>query len=387
MREWKKNFKKKAVVAVVAAVTAFLTACTGTNTAFGNGAAGSDHTEISAEGGFEVHFIDVGQADSALVLCDGKSMLIDGGNVADSDEVYSYLEDMQVDYLDYMVCTHGHEDHVGGLSGALNFAKVGTAFAPVTEYNSKAFQNFVKYLKEQGKTITVPKAGDSFSLGSASVTVFGPIGPSDDPNNTSIVLKVVYGDTSFLFTGDAERTEEQDILDAGYPLKSTVLKVGHHGSDTSTSYPFLREVMPEYGVISVGKGNSYGHPTEETLSRLHDAGVTVYRTDELGHIVCVSDGTNVKFFSGSGTTAMEQAAEWRKTYAGSGKAGAVKEESTQAESVATEAEYVLNKNSKKIHLSSCRYAKEMKEENRETYTGSRAALMEQGYEPCGVCKP
>lgn len=375
MSDWKKMFKKKAVVAVLAAAAAFLTACAGANTAFGSGT-GSDRTEIAADGEFAVHFIDVGQADSALVLCDGKSMLIDGGNVADSNEVYSYLEDLQVNYLDYIVCTHAHEDHVGGLSGALNYAKVGKALAPVTEYNSKAFQNFVKYLKEQGKEITVPSPGDSFDLGSAEVTVFGPINPSDDPNNTSIVLKVVYGDTSFLFTGDAEREEEQDILNAGYPLKSTVLKVGHHGSDTSTSYPFLREIMPKYGVISVGKDNSYGHPTEETLSRLRDANVTVYRTDELGHIVCVSDGTDVKFFSGSGTEPMEQAAKWNKTSGSSGKTQASKQN-----------EYVLNTNSKKIHLPSCRYAKEMKEENKECYTGSRAELVKQGYEPCGVCKP
>lgn len=251
--------------------------------------------EILEGGSFEVHFIDVGQADAALVLCDGESMLIDGGNAGDSSLIYAYLEQEQVDVLDYIVCTHAHEDHVGGLSGALNYAEAKTVLAPVTEYNSKAFRNFVKYLDQQGVTITIPEAGDRFSLGSAQVDVLGPVSPSDEPNNTSIVLKITYGETSFLFTGDAERQEEQEILDAGFSLDSTVLKVGHHGSNTSSSYPFLREVMPEYAVISVGRDNEYGHPTEEVLSRLEDAGAVIYRTDELGHIVCTSDGKTVSF--------------------------------------------------------------------------------------------
>ncbi len=251
--------------------------------------------DILEGGSFQVHFLDVGQADAALVLCDGESMLIDGGNAADSSLIYAYLEQEQLDVLDYIVCTHAHEDHVGGLSGALNYAQAETALAPVTDYNSKAFRNFVKYLDEQGKEIMIPQPGDYFSLGSAQVQVVGPISPSDNPNNTSIVLKVTYGETSFLFTGDAERQEEQEILEAGFDLESTVLKVGHHGSNTSSSYPFLREVMPEYAVISVGEGNDYGHPSEEVLSRFHDLGAQVYRTDELGHIICTSDGKNVTF--------------------------------------------------------------------------------------------
>lgn len=395
MESWKKRFKMKAVVAVLAVMTVFLTACSGQSAQGALGKAdksgtGSGNfagrTEIAADGGFAVHFIDVGQADSALVLCDGESMLIDGGNAADSDLVYSYLEDLSVDYLDYIVCTHAHEDHVGGLSGALNYAKIGTALAPVTEYSSKAFKNFAKYVEEQGKEITVPSPGDTFSLGSAQVEVFGPITPSDDPNNTSIVLKVIYGDTSFLFTGDAEREEEQDILNAGYPLKSTVLKVGHHGSDTSTSYPFLREIMPTYGVISVGKGNSYGHPTDDTLSRLRDAGVTVYRTDELGHIVCVSDGTNVEFYTGDGSIAKGEVPTVKKENGTSGNSKETASEDKTDEPT-KKSEYILNKNSRKIHLPSCRYAKEMSEENRESYVGSKEKLIQNGYEACGVCKP
>lgn len=226
---------------------------------------------------FSVHYIDVGQADAAFVLCDEQTMLIDGGNVADSSLIVAYLKNLNIDYLDYIVCTHAHEDHVGGLSGALSIAKAGVVYAPETTADTKAYNNFIQKAAEQNLQITHPSPGDSIPLGSSTVQFLGPItGNVDDTNSTSIVLKIIYGDTSFHFTGDAERDEELTIIDAGYDLSSDVLKVGHHGSDSSTSYVFLREIMPQYAVISVGSGNNYGHPTEEVLSRLRDADVEVY---------------------------------------------------------------------------------------------------------------
>ncbi len=324
---------------------------------------GSLDQEQPAESGssFTVRFLDVGQADAALILCDGESMLIDGGNAEDSSLVYTCLKNLDISHLNYIVCTHAHEDHVGGLSGALQFASVDHALAPVEAYDSRAFQSFVKYLDQQGKSIEIPEAGDTFPLGSAQVEVLGPVRESDDTNNTSIVLKITYGETSFLFTGDAERQEEEDILNTGASLKSTVLKVGHHGSDTSTTYPFLREVMPEYAVISVGEGNSYGHPTENTLSRLKDAGAQIYRTDLMGDIICTSDGTNV-FFAEEQTKPEEEPAEGTGTY-------------------------ILNTRSKKFHLPACPSVKEMSEKNKESYSGSREELLSEGYTPCGQCKP
>ena len=250
---------------------------------------------LSKESFFTVHFIDVGQADAALIMCSGKTMLIDGGNKGDSDLIYSYLKKQNVTHLDYVVCTHAHEDHVGGLAGALTAATVGTVFAPVKSYDSNAFRDFVAKTEERGREITVPKAGDVFYLGDSVVTVLGPRKDYDDTNNTSIVLRVVYGGTSFLFTGDMESDAETDLLESGVMLKSTVLKVGHHGSSTSTSYRFLREVAPQYAVISVGKNNQYDHPNEEVLSRLRDAETTLYRTDMQGDIVCVSNGVTVAF--------------------------------------------------------------------------------------------
>ena len=194
--------------------------------------------------------------------------------------------------------------------------------------------------------------------------ILGPVRETDETNNTSIVLRIVYGDTSFLFTGDAEREEEEDILDTGEVLKSTVLKVGHHGSDSSTSYPFLREVMPEYGVISVGTGNTYGHPTQEVLSRLSDAGVTVYRTDLQGDIICTSDGAEVTFRTAKDTAPQEGRKPDQE-----------------------EKEYILNTNTMKFHVPGCSSAAEMGPENKKEFKGTREELLEQGYSPCGRCKP
>lgn len=250
--------------------------------------------DIPGNSQFTVHFIDVGQADAALVECDGETMMIDGGNAADSNLIAAYLKKQDVTELNYVVCSHAHEDHVGGLSGALSVAKADNIYAPKTEANSKAYKNFKKKAEEQNVEIKHPNVGDEIQLGSSTVEFLGPIDENGkDLNSTSIVLKITYGNTSFLFTGDAEKDEEEEILNSGADLKSTVLKVGHHGSSTSTSYPFLREVMPQYAVISVEKGNSYGHPHEETLSKLSDAGVEVYRTDENGDIVMTSDGNSI----------------------------------------------------------------------------------------------
>lgn len=251
-------------------------------------------SDIPENSNFEVHFIDVGQADSALIECDGETMMIDGGNVADSNVVAAYLKKEDVTELNYVVCSHAHEDHVGGLSGALSVTKADNIYAPKTETNTKAYKNFKKKAEEQNVEIKHPNIGDEIQLGSSTVEFLGPVDENGkDLNSTSIVLKITYGNTSFLFTGDAESDEEEEILNSGADLKSTVLKVGHHGSRTSTSYPFLREVMPQYAVISVEKGNSYGHPNEETLSKLSDAGVEVYRTDESGDIVMTSEGNNI----------------------------------------------------------------------------------------------
>lgn len=326
---------------------------------------GSGNPTDTVNGNLVVHFIDVGQGDSTLILCNEKAMLIDGGDKSASSTVYTYLKKHGITYLDYVVCTHADADHVGGLSGALEYAKVGTVYCPVEEYDSQAFRAFQTRVEAQGKTLICPAVDTTFSLGGAAVTVLAPRESYKDNNNTSIVLRIVYGETSFLFTGDAEHDSEQAMCDANVPLKSTVLKVGHHGSDTSTSIYFLRAVMPEYAVISCGKNNKYGHPTEQTLSRLSQAGVRVLRTDLQGDIVCTSDGKNVEFQVAKNESATTSPSE-------------------DTEPTITEYPYVGNLNTKKLHKPDCRY---LPTQDNAIWFTSREEAIENGYQPCGVCKP
>lgn len=336
-------------------------------------------TQPTADSSFEVHFIDVGQADAALVLCDGKAMLIDGGNAEDSNLLYTYMKKQGIDYLDYVIGTHAHEDHIGGIAGALNYASLGTAYCPTTSYTTKAFKNFVKAVNNHGASITVPSVGDRFTLGSADCHILAVNTDSGDLNNTSIVLRITYGDTSFLFTGDGEREVEEAILNRGTNVASTVLKVGHHGSDSSTTYRWLREVMPEYAVISVGKDNTYGHPTQEVLSRLRDADVTTFRTDLQGDVICVSDGKNVTFTTNRNANA--------EVFDGIGGNSTQKKPTESQDTEDTGADYVANTKSKKFHDPSCSSAQDISAANRWDFHGTREEFIDKGYVPCKRCDP
>ena len=243
-----------------------------------------------AQADIEVHFLDVGQGDATLIICDGEAMLIDGGGSSSGQFIYAYLKE-HVDELVYMISTHPHADHVGGLAAALNAVPVGVIFSPVDSWNTKVFENVVKYAEMQGAPIVCPNEGDVFTLGGAEVTVLHCWPEAWETNDMSIVLRVDYGDISFLFTGDAEYMSEYMMIDSGWELKADVLKVGHHGSDTSSTQEFIDAVQPDYSVISCGKNNSYGHPAEEVLERLK--GSIVLRTDELGTIIMLSDGENI----------------------------------------------------------------------------------------------
>jgi len=315
-------------------------------------------TPISGNG-LTVHFIDVGQADCALVECDGKYMIIDGGNVEDGQLVVSYLKQMGVETLEAVVCSHAHEDHVGGLPAVLSVFDAETVYSPVTEYSTKVYRDFV----EKAGIITVPAPGHQFTLGSATCTVLGPVQEYDDPNDTSIVLKVTYGDSDFLFTGDMEVTAENDMIDhwgEGFDWEVEVLKVGHHGSDTSSGYRFVYETNPTYGVISVGEDNDYGHPHEEPLSRLKDAGLVIFRTDHLGHVIAQTDGRDITF-------------TWENQNA----------EPEDAEP-ADPAMKILygNKKSKVFHAYDCKSLPG--ESNRVEFQDYDAAIAE-GFKPCGSC--
>ena len=286
----------------------------------------------AADGGtLTVFFLDVGQADSALLVCDGAAMLIDGGNVEDGSYVVSALGKYGVETLECVVATHCDEDHCGGLAGVLAKYPAERVLCPVTEYDTKAFSNFQKYTQEQGRSIEQPEAGEQWMLGRAQVTVLGPLRDYEDNNENSIVLRVEYGETSFLFTGDIGLEAEDELVESGADVSCTVLKVAHHGSSGSSGYVFLRAAQPQYGVISVGTDNAYGHPTEQALSRLRDAEVVLYRTDLQGTITAVSDGKTVQF-----TTERAAAADAVDPTADSAPGG-----------------YIGNINSKIVHRDTC----------------------------------
>lgn len=331
--------------------------------------------EINLESSFWVEFVDVGQGDCAIIQCDGKYMMIDGGSSAASSIVYTILKDKGINNIDYMVATHPDADHIGGLSGALNYASVGTVYSPVKSYTTKTFKSLVKYVEKQGKSITIPKSGDSFELGSANIQLLGPVNLSSNANNNSIIVKVTYGTTSFLFMGDAETDEENDLINSKYDINCDVIKIGHHGSRYSSSSKLLNVAGPEYAIISVGKDNSYGHPTDTILSRLSDSGINVYRTDLQGDIICNSDGKKISF---STEKEIKVGTTTGKSSASNASSNAIIPSGTT---------YVLNTKTKRFHLTTCSSVNQMAEKNTKYSTESAAAIVAMGYQGCGNCKP
>lgn len=323
--------------------------------------AGGQNTEnvsIDSEKELDVHYIDVGQADCIFIdLPDGRNIMIDAGNRDDFDKIDSYLSELKVDSIDYMVLTHPHEDHIGSAAKVIEKYAPSKVYMPKSSANTKVFENTLNAISKSGAKM-IPAAAGEYIIDEKNISmeILAPNGTGyDTQNNYSIVTKLIYNDCSFLFTGDAETISEDEILDAGFDVSADVLKVGHHGSTTSTSDEFLKAVSPKYAVIMCGVGNEYGHPHREILSKLQNSGIDIFRTDTQGDIVCRSDGENIAF--------------------GSQPASEGEENSQQ---------FIGNKNSKVFHTPDCN--NNMSEKNK-VYFSSYEEAEEAGYTPCSNCKP
>lgn len=263
------------------------------------GGGGEDRVDLSAslpDAGIFVSYIDVDQGDSAFVSCGEDTLLIDAGVSSEGETVVDYLRSLGVTELDYVVCTHAHEDHCGGLDDVIEAFNIGTLFAPYTEFDaSGAFTRFEDTAADKGLYVTVPELGAEFTLGGAVFEFVGPVSDwGDDLNDSSLVLRLEYGETAFLFTGDISAGPLEDCaLIGGCDLGCDVLKLGHHGSSTSTDAEVLDLTHPSLAIACCGEDNSYGHPHQEVVDLLAQRGITLLRTDEEGTIELVSDGKTV----------------------------------------------------------------------------------------------
>lgn len=248
------------------------------------------------DGNLIVDFIDVGQGDSILIRQGDHAMLIDGGTSECKDDLLNFLKSENIQKFDYIVGTHPHEDHIGSLDDVIDAYDFDTILFPKVTTTTKTFENLVNAVKNKNKKFTTPVSGNEYTLGDAKFKILAPSSDSyQSLNNYSIVIKLTYGENTFMFTGDAETLSETEMLNSFDDLTADVLKIGHHGSTTSTSKKFLNAVNPKYAVISVGKDNTYNHPTKTTMNKLEELKIPVYRTDEEGTIECVSNGKDITF--------------------------------------------------------------------------------------------
>lgn len=311
----------------------------------------------------EIHFIDVGQADSILIKSNEEAMLIDAGNNDDADLIKSYLKKQNIKELKYVIGTHPHEDHIGSLDVVINNFDIKDVIMPRKATTTKTFEDVLVAIENKNLSITAPKVGDKYQIGDAEFIILSPVKEDygDNLNNYSVSILLVHGENKFIFTGDAEKEVEEDILTTKIDIDADLMKMGHHGSTTSNSEKFLNEISPEIAVITCGVDNSYGHPHREILDTLNKRNVEIYRTDLQGNIIVTSDGKTIEV----------------KTE----KNMVVKSEKE------TDNEYVLNTNSKIFHYATCDSVSKMSAKNKKEYTGKREEILQMGYKACGSCKP
>ncbi|MCL2421921.1 MAG: MBL fold metallo-hydrolase [Defluviitaleaceae bacterium] len=250
---------------------------------------------VAIDGEAVLHFIDAGQSDATLIVTDAGTMLIDAGSRSAGPGVVEYIRNLGIRELTYVVATHPHEDHIGGMDLVLNQFDIGMVLMPEVTHTTRTFERMIDAIEDNNIPVRAPAADSTIQLGGAIFTVIGPNNSGHaNLNNMSLSLRMAFGATSFIFTGDAERIAELEMIAAGHYLRSDVLHVGHHGSSTSTVQEFLDAVVPSIAVIAVGKGNRYGHPHEDVMERLVAAGLRIYRSDYHGDIVMTTNGTDIQ---------------------------------------------------------------------------------------------
>ena len=320
-----------------------------------------------------VHFIDVGQGDATLISCGGEHMLIDAGNNDCGLKVWKYLSENGVESLKYVIGTHPDADHIGGLDVVLYRYDCSLLMMPDVANDTPTYDAVIQTAELKGYGIYHPSVGEVFPLGDAYFTVIAPNGVYEGTNDNSIGIKLTHGVNDFILIGDAEEASETDMLYSGIDLSAEVYKVSHHGSYNGSIDPFLDAVHPTYAVISCGYGNDYEHPHNVTLDRLRERGINVFRTDEQGSIVAVSDGAMILWNN-------EPSVTWQ-----SGIPVVTPEAAAVQDVIPEGTTYVLNNNSMKIHQPWCESVGEMAGHNKEYTDMSLEELIAFGYSPCGRC--
>lgn len=382
---------------------ALVSGCTAADTSLEDmdAASGQDKiagTELGEDGALTVTFLDVGQGNAVLVEQDGEYMLIDGGDREYSSFVVSYLKEQGVDEFAYVIASHYDADHLNGIVGALNVFPCKLVLAPDYTADSRVYTSFLDVIEERDIELVYPAVGDTYTLGGAEFTVVCPDSyDALDANDNSVGVRLTYGETSFLICGDAGTGVEREMIERGIALDSDVYLASHHGSSGSSSLEFLQAVGPEAVVISAGRDNPYGHPTAEVLENIQSVEAALYRTDLQGTLTAVSDGSAVTWNVAACTDyrdgeILEAAGVPEETAAGAdAEVAGVPEESEPSDPAAGtvngQAEYVMNRNTKKFHLPSCASVSDISPENKAYFTGNREELIAAGYEPCKRCAP
>jgi len=325
------------------------------------------------ENAVEVHVIDVGQGDSILIKSGELAMLIDAGETKSGEIVTNYLKNIGVSKLEYLIGTHPHEDHIGGLSSIIQTFGVKTIIMPKVVSTTKTFDELLDLIKEKGLKVTSPIVGQEYTLDKATFEILAPAKKYKDINDNSVVIRLSHGENDFLFTGDIGKKTEKDILNETKDLDAEVLKVAHHGSKSSTSSNFLKTVNPKYAAICVGENNQYGHPDPETIKRIESVGASTYRTDLNGSIVFKSDGSNITVTTTKQPTESSNGAPQNKI---------LPQANNGSGSTPGETCYIGNKNSKKLHRPTC-YTLPLKQNQINIKSIEEAKKL--GYKPCKNC--